>query len=173
MLWPIPVIGFVLYPYTKRFTWLCHLFLGLVDGLAPLGGWIAVTDHLGLDPFLLGGAVALWIGGFDVIYATMDLDIDRAQGLNSLPLRFGIGPALLVTRVGAPDLGGAAGVARPEPGARARSTTWAWRWSRGCSPTRTRSSSADDLSRVDIAFLTLNGVISVVFLAGVLLDAVV
>ena len=60
-----------------------------MDGLAPLGGWIAVTNHLGLDPFLLGGAVALWIGGFDIIYATMDLEIDRAQGLHSIPLRFG------------------------------------------------------------------------------------
>ncbi len=119
VLWPIPVIGFVIYPYLKRFTWTCHFFLGAVDGLAPLGGWIAVTNHLGLDPFLLGGAVALWIAGFDIIYATMDLEIDRAQGLNSVPLRFGVGRALADHPGSASDLGGAVGVARPEPGTRA------------------------------------------------------
>ena len=99
VLWPIPVLGFVIYPYLKRFTWLCHPFLGLVDGLAPVGGWVAVTNHVAGTSFILGGAVALWIGGFDIIYATMDLEIDRQQGLHSIPLRFGIKNALLITRV--------------------------------------------------------------------------
>ena len=89
-LWPIPVAGFVVYPYLKRFTWLCHPFLGAVDGLAPVGGWVAVTNHVDATPFLLGGAVALWIGGFDIIYATMDLEIDRSQELHSIPRRFGV-----------------------------------------------------------------------------------
>ncbi len=172
VLWPIPVIGFVIYPYLKRFTWTCHFFLGAVDGLAPLGGWIAVTNHLGLDPFLLGGAVALWIAGFDIIYATMDLEIDRAQGLNSVPLRFGVGRALLITRAAhlisvvllvwlglSLGLGplyylGVAVIA-------------------GLLTYENAIVSEDDLSRVDMAFLTMNGVIAVVFLAGVLLDAVV
>ena len=69
-LWPIPVLAFVLYPYTKRFTWLCHLALGLATGLAPIGAWLAVSGDADLAPFLLWFAVALWIGGFDVIYAT-------------------------------------------------------------------------------------------------------
>src|SRR5439155_721637 len=98
-LWPIPVAAFVLYPYTKRFTWLCHLALGLSSGLAPLGAWLAVTGDADPAPFMLWIAVALWIGGFDVIYATGDVDFDRREGLHSLPSRVGIGPALTVTRV--------------------------------------------------------------------------
>jgi 4-hydroxybenzoate polyprenyltransferase len=172
VLWPIPVIGFVIYPYLKRFTWTCHFFLGAVDGIAPLGGWIAVTNHLGLDPFLLGGAVALWIAGFDIIYATMDLDIDRAQGLNSVPLRFGIGRALTITRAShllsvvlliwlgvSLALGplfylSVAVIA-------------------GLLAYENSIVSEDDLSRVDMAFLTMNGVIAIVFLIGVVLDALV
>src|SRR5205085_876145 len=99
LLWPIPVLAFVLYPYTKRFTWLCHLALGLSTGLAPLGAWLAVSGDADVAPFLLWAAVALWIGGFDVIYATGDVDFDRGERLRSLPARFGIGPALTVTRV--------------------------------------------------------------------------
>jgi len=170
-LWPIPVAGFVIYPYLKRFTWLCHPFLGVVDGLAPVGGWVAVTNHVDPTSFLLGGAVALWIGGFDIIYATMDLDIDRAQGLHSIPRRFGIATALRITRVFhllsvllliwlgiALGLGplyylGVAVVA-------------------ALLGYENSIVSADDLSRVDMAFLTMNGVIALVFLAGVLADAV-
>jgi 4-hydroxybenzoate polyprenyltransferase len=171
ILWPIPVIGFVVYPYLKRFTWTCHLFLGAVDGLAPVGGWVAVTNHVDATPFLLGGAVALWIGGFDIIYATMDLEIDRAQGLHSIPSRFGVATALRITRVmhlcsvlllvwlgltlglGPLYYLGVAVVA-------------------GLLAYENSIVSADDLSRVDMAFLTMNGVIALVFLAGVLADAV-
>jgi 4-hydroxybenzoate polyprenyltransferase len=98
-LWPIPVAGFVLYPYTKRFTWACHLVLGAVIGIAPLGGWIAVTGEFALAPILLGLAVTAWIAGFDVIYALLDIDFDRAHGVKSIPARFGPGPALWITRV--------------------------------------------------------------------------
>jgi 4-hydroxybenzoate polyprenyltransferase len=170
VLWPIPVAGFVIYPYLKRFTWLCHPFLGAVDGLAPVGGWIAVTGTLDWQPFLLGGAVALWIGGFDIIYATMDLDVDEREGLHSIPRRFGIGTALLLTRIAHAgsvvlliwlgiDLGlgplywlGLAAVA----------VLLAYENS---------IVSEDDLSRVDMAFLGMNGVIAIVYLAGVLADA--
>jgi 4-hydroxybenzoate polyprenyltransferase len=170
VLWPIPVAGFVIYPYLKRFTWLCHPFLGAVDGLAPVGGWIAVTGTLDWQPFLLGGAVALWIGGFDIIYATMDLEVDEREGLHSIPRRFGIGTALLLTRIAHAgsvalliwlgiDLGlgplywlGLAVVA----------VLLAYENS---------IVSEDDLSRVDMAFLGMNGVIAIVFLAGVLADA--
>jgi 4-hydroxybenzoate polyprenyltransferase len=170
VLWPIPVAGFVIYPYLKRFTWLCHPFLGAVDGLAPVGGWIAVTGTVDWQPFLLGGAVALWIGGFDIIYATMDLDVDEREGLHSIPRRFGIGTALLLTRIAHAgsvalliwlgiDLGlgplywlGLAAVA----------VLLAYENS---------IVSEHDLSRVDMAFLGMNGVIAIVFLAGVLADA--
>src|SRR5437763_15400670 len=78
-LWPIPVIGFVVYPYLKRFTWLCHFWLGVVDGLAPMGAWIAIRGDLPWQAWALGGAVALWVGGFDLYYALFDVEIDRAQ----------------------------------------------------------------------------------------------
>ncbi|HXD69902.1 MAG TPA: UbiA-like polyprenyltransferase [Gaiellales bacterium] len=170
-LWPIPVAGFVIYPYLKRFTWLCHPFLGVVDGLAPVGGWVAVTNHVDPTSFLLGGAVALWIGGFDIIYATMDLDIDRAQGLHSIPRRFGVATALRITRVFhllsvllLVWLGIALGLGPLYYlGVAVVAALLAYENS---------IVSADDLSRVDMAFLTMNGVIALVFLAGVLADAV-
>ena len=170
-LWPIPVAGFVTYPYLKRFTWLCHPFLGAVDGLAPVGGWVAVTNHVDPTSFLLGGAVALWIGGFDIIYATMDLEIDRAQGLHSIPRRFGIATALRITRVFhllsvvlLVWLGIALGLGPLYYlGVAVVAALLAYENS---------IVSADDLSRVDMAFLTMNGVIALVFLAGVLADAV-
>ena len=71
-LWPIPVAGFVIYPYLKRFTWLCHLWLGAVDGLAPVGAWVAITGELPWQAWVLGAAVALWIAGFDLFYALFD-----------------------------------------------------------------------------------------------------
>jgi 4-hydroxybenzoate polyprenyltransferase len=98
-LWPIPVAGFVIYPYTKRFTWLCHLVLGVVIGLAPLGAWIAVTGSFAVAPWFLFLAVATWMFGFDVIYALMDVDFDRGRGVKSVPARFGAERALWVTRV--------------------------------------------------------------------------
>jgi 4-hydroxybenzoate polyprenyltransferase len=170
-LWPIPVAAFVLYPYTKRFTWLCHLALGLSTGLAPLGAWLAVSGDADPAPFLLWAAVALWIGGFDVIYATTDVEFDRRERLHSLPVRFGIGPALMVTRVchlAAVCLLIAVGVTL------------------GLGPLYYLGLAVvaallgyensivhpDDLSRVNVAFFTLNGVISVVFLAGVLADVI-
>lgn len=97
-LWPIPVAGFVAYPYLKRVTWACHVGLGLVIGLAPVGGWIAVTGALDLAPVLLGLGVAAWIAGFDVIYALLDVDFDRAHGVHSIPARFGERRALGTTR---------------------------------------------------------------------------
>ncbi|MCU0306716.1 MAG: putative 4-hydroxybenzoate polyprenyltransferase [Thermoleophilia bacterium] len=97
-LWPIPVALFVLYPYAKRFTWACHLVLGVTIGIAPVGGWIAVTGELAAAPLLLGLGVACWIAGFDVIYALLDLDFDRANGIRSIPARFGPARALWITR---------------------------------------------------------------------------
>ena len=89
-LWPIPVAGFVIYPYLKGWSALSHLWLGAVDGLAPLGAWAAITNTLPWEAWTLGGAVALWVAGFDLLYALFDLDIDRTQGLHSVPARYGV-----------------------------------------------------------------------------------
>ena len=80
-LWPMVVIPFVIYPYTKRFTWLSHFVLGLCLGLAPIGAWIAVTNTLSLEPVLIGSAVLLWVAGFDILYAIQDIDFDKRHGL--------------------------------------------------------------------------------------------
>jgi 4-hydroxybenzoate polyprenyltransferase len=90
-LWPIPVVAFVIYPYLKRFTWLCHLWLGAVDGLAPVGAWAAIRGDLPWQAWALGGAVAAWVAGFDLFYSLFDAEIDREQGLHSWAVRFGEG----------------------------------------------------------------------------------
>ncbi|MFC4777560.1 UbiA-like polyprenyltransferase [Paenibacillus sp. GCM10023252] len=97
-LMPIAVLLLVLYSYTKRFTWLCHVVLGLTIGLSPLGGWVAVTGEFNLAAWLLYITIALWIAGFDIIYATQDCEYDRKEGLHSIPSRFGINRALWIAR---------------------------------------------------------------------------
>jgi len=96
---PVIMLFLVGYSYTKRFTCLSHLILGVTDGFAPMGGWIAITRSMDLTAFVLGAIVAFWVAGFDIIYATLDLDFDRQYGLYSLPLNFGLKNALLVSRV--------------------------------------------------------------------------
>jgi 4-hydroxybenzoate polyprenyltransferase len=97
-LWPIPVVAFVVYPYLKRATWLSHFWLGAVDGLAPVGAWVAITGELPWQAWMLGAAVAVWVAGFDVLYALFDLEVDREQGLHSIPARFGVPAAFAVAR---------------------------------------------------------------------------
>lgn len=96
---PFAIFIFVFYSYTKRFTWLCHYVLGLACGGAPVGAWIAVTGRFALIPFALGAAVCFWVAGFDIIYATQDIDFDRKEGLHSVPARFGVTPALWIARL--------------------------------------------------------------------------
>src|SRR6187455_2873005 len=98
-LWPIPVIGFVVYPYLKRWTWLCHLWLGAVDGLAPIGAWAAITGQLPWEAWALGGAVTFWVTGFDLFYSLLDVEVDRAQGLHSWTTRWGERGAFTAARV--------------------------------------------------------------------------
>lgn len=95
---PLAVFVLVFYSYTKRFTWLCHLILGIAIGLAPMGGWVAATGSLSGTAVLLFVTVALWTAGFDVIYATQDLDYDRKEGLHSIPVRFGLAGSLWIAR---------------------------------------------------------------------------
>jgi 4-hydroxybenzoate polyprenyltransferase len=170
-LWPIPVVMFVVYPYLKRFTWLCHLWLGVADGLAPVGAWVAITNHLPWQAWVLGAAVALWVAGFDFFYALFDIDVDRDEGLHSIATRFGVRGAFAAARIAhvatvvcligvglGLDVGvlywigvAAVGVLLVYEHALVR---------------------PGNLRRLDAAFFTMNGVISVVFAAFVIVDAV-
>ncbi|KZE77235.1 UbiA-like polyprenyltransferase [Paenibacillus elgii] len=95
---PVAVFFLVFYSYTKRFTWTCHLILGMTVALAPLGGWIAVTGEFSLAALVFYVAIVFWLAGFDTIYATQDVEFDREEGLHSIPARFGIPKALLIAR---------------------------------------------------------------------------
>jgi len=94
---PIPVALFVLYPYCKRFTWLAHVVLGFSTAGAPVGGFLAVTGRWEAAAVLLGLVVVTWMAGFDILYALMDIDHDRANGLHSIPQQFGVAPSLLIS----------------------------------------------------------------------------
>jgi 4-hydroxybenzoate polyprenyltransferase len=87
------------YSLAKRFTWSTQLFLGLAMAVAPVGGWLAAGGRGGLEPWLLALAIGLWVGGFDVLYACQDLAVDRAQGLKSIPVRFGVARSLAISRL--------------------------------------------------------------------------
>ncbi|MDA8145654.1 MAG: putative 4-hydroxybenzoate polyprenyltransferase [Thermaerobacter sp.] len=97
---PLAVVALVIYPYTKRFTWTCHYFLGAAQFFAPFGGWIAVTGRIAPGALILGAAVGLWVASFDLIYALQDLDFDRRHGVFSIPARFGPAAGLAAARVG-------------------------------------------------------------------------
>lgn len=96
-LMPIAVFVLVLYSYMKRWSWSCHLVLGVAIGLAPMGAWVAITNTLPLPAYLLGLAVAFWVAGFDVIYACQDYEFDKNAGLHSIPAHFGIKTALYIS----------------------------------------------------------------------------
>ena len=93
-------LGIVLwYSLAKRYTTYTQLFLGLAMAVAPVGGWLAVGGRGGAEPWLLALAIGTWVGGFDVLYACQDLDFDRAHGLRSIPVRFGVPASLVISRV--------------------------------------------------------------------------
>jgi 4-hydroxybenzoate polyprenyltransferase len=168
-LWPIPVAGFVVYPYLKRFTWLCHFWLGAVDGLAPVGAWVAITNRLPWQAWLLGAAVALWVAGFDCFYALFDVDVDRAQRLHSIATRFGVRGAFAGARLShVATIAGlvAAGLGLPVG-------TFYWIGVGAVAALLAYEHALvrpGDLRRLDAAFFTMNGVISVVFAACVIVD---
>jgi 4-hydroxybenzoate polyprenyltransferase len=168
-LWPIPLVGFVVYPYLKRFTWLSHLWLGAVDGLAPVGAWVAITGTLPWQAWVLGAAVAAWIAGFDCFYSLFDRAIDAAQGLHSVAVRFGVGGAFWTARVlhaATVALLAIAGVGLDVGllywlGVAAVASLLVYEH------VLVRPS---DLRRLDAAFFTVNGLISVLFFGFVLVD---
>lgn len=94
---PIPTFLAVIYPYLKRFTWLCHGVLGIILGIAPYGGWLASRPEFSWIPGLLLIGVALWVSGFDILYSFQDLEFDQRSGLKSLPVRWGKERALIIS----------------------------------------------------------------------------
>ena len=96
---PVALVLIFWYSLAKRYTWATQLFLGLAMAIAPVGGWLAAGGGAGWEPWLLGLAIGLWVGGFDVLYACQDLDVDRRQHLRSVPVRFGIARSLWISRV--------------------------------------------------------------------------
>lgn len=87
------------YSLAKRYTSYTQLFLGLAMAVAPVGGWLAAGGRGGVEPWLLGLAIGLWVGGFDILYACQDVEFDRAHGLHSIPVRFGVGRSLWMSRL--------------------------------------------------------------------------
>lgn len=98
-LWPLALVPLVIYPYMKRFSWTCHLVLGLALAVAPVGSWVAVRGDISLVAVTLGLSVGIWIAAFDVIYGCQDVAFDKAHGLNSMPVRFGVDGALRIAKV--------------------------------------------------------------------------
>lgn len=169
LLSPIALFVILGYSYTKRFTSLCHLFLGFAIGIAPIGAWLAVRGQLDLVPLLLGAAVMLWIGGFDIIYALQDYEFDVRSPLHSLPKALGKANALLVSRLMHLTMIGlliAVGVLYGLhllyfAGVAVVAALITYEQS---------LVKPDDLRRVDMAFFTLNGWVSISLFGFVLLD---
>jgi 4-hydroxybenzoate polyprenyltransferase len=169
---PIAIIVLVGYSYTKRFTWLCHFALGLTDGIAPVGGWLAVNPTLSLanwvTPGLLALAVTAWVGGFDLIYGCQDIEFDRGHGLHSIPSRFGPVAALRLSELlhGASvgllaAVGGLLGLAWPYWIGVALASWLLIVEHRLVHP--------EDFSRLEVAFFNINGYIAVsVFVCSLL-----
>jgi 4-hydroxybenzoate polyprenyltransferase len=164
---PLAVLFLVGYSYTKRFTWLSHWILGFTDGIAAAGGWIAVRGAFDPPVFILWFALTVWIAGFDLIYACQDVAFDRAEGLHSVPARFGVAAALrtaqvchVLTVAAFALLGWALGLGV---------LYWAGVAAvAGLLVYEHSLVSPGDLSRLDVAFFNVNGYIAVILLAAVL-----
>lgn len=170
-LWPFFVAPFVVYPYTKRFTWLSHFILGACLGLAPIGAWAAITNSLDWRPFVIGAAVALWTAGFDTIYATQDIEIDHREGLFSIPAQFGIRKALLFAKV----LHALSVLILIFLGISFNLGFFYFTGVFVAAALLAYENSLvkpDDLSRLDLAFFTMNGIISLVLFLFVALEIV-
>ena len=165
---PVALLLVLGYSYTKRFTPLSHLALGLGLAIAPVGAWLAVRGSFSPVPLVLALAVVCWVAGFDVIYACQDVDFDRAQGLHSLPARLGPRRALMAARgLHALAVGFLLSLWWLAPlhpvyllGVAAVAVLFAYEHS---------LVRPDDLSRIDAAFFAVNGWISVGYLAAALL----
>lgn len=171
-LWPIPVAMFVVYPYLKRFTWLCHVWLGACLALAPVGAWLAVSGTAPWDAWAIGAAVLCWVAGFDLFYSLFDVEHDREEGLQSWAVRFGERGVFVGTRV----LHVATVALLALAGLGAGVSIWYWLGVTAVAGLLLYEHSLvhpGDLRRLDAVFFTVNGVISVVFFAFVALDVLV
>jgi 4-hydroxybenzoate polyprenyltransferase len=168
---PVAIVILLGYSYTKRFTWAAHLALGLALAGAPLGAWIAVTGALAPTPFVLAGIVITWVAGFDVLYALQDEAFDRARGLASIPARFGTATALGISDWAAPRHSRAALRTAFRLPRRARRGLLGR--CRGCGALLAYQHAIvrpGDLSRLDAAFFTTNGVLALWLLAATAAD---
>lgn len=170
-LWPGAFAMLALYSYTKRFTWTCHYFLGATDALAPMGAWAAVTASLtapeDLPIWLLSAGVMVWIAGFDMLYALQDIEVDRKEGLRSIPARFGVRPSLWISRVSH----GAAVAFFASAGFSAGLGFLFWIGMAavcGLFVWQHRLVKPDDISRIDVAFFNVNSYISLTLFAAIL-----
>ena len=155
------------YSFTKRFTWLCHFVLGLMLSMAPMAGYLAITGEFALPPMLLSAAVIFWVAGFDIFYACQDVEFDTKHRLHSVPAHFGIPTALVLAgfcHVNTIVFLFLAGYGF--------NFTWPWHvvtaavailllWEHSLVK-------PDDLSRLNMAFFAINGLIAVVLFFGVL-----
>ncbi len=168
-----PFIYFIIlaYSYTKRFTPLCHLFLGLAIGMAPLAGWVAVKGSISITPILISIGVMFWVAGFDILYACLDKDFDREAGLYSIPSWLGLKRAFIISAIfhvvsffifviigimttrGAVYYAGLVGV----------SILFIM---------QRRVISPSDLSRMNLAFFTLNGLVSLILFFFTAIDII-
>ena len=160
-LYPVAVLILLGYSYCKRFTSLSHLVLGLALAGAPLGAWVAVRGGLAATPLLLAGVVLLWVAGFDILYALQDLDFDRRAGLRSIPARLGVVPSLVVSGIlHLAMLALLAALPRVYP----PGLGWTyWLGFAGCVAMIAYQHAVvrpADLSRLNAAFFTANGVLS-------------
>ncbi|WP_133015072.1 MULTISPECIES: UbiA-like polyprenyltransferase [Clostridia] len=170
---PIALFLMIIYSYTKRFTWMCHLVLGVTSAAAPVGAWLAVTGKVSLIPLVMGAANTLWVAGFDIIYGAQDYDFDTKNGIHSIPARFGVENALKISSVFhilAVIFLFIVGVLSPELGII---------YYIGLSINivlfiiQHKMISADNLKNVKIASYSINQVISIVFLLSGLIDCLI
>jgi 4-hydroxybenzoate polyprenyltransferase len=171
LLSPFVLFIIVMYSYTKRFTSLCHLFLGLAIGIAPSAGWIAIKDSISIAPLMISAGVMFWVAGFDILYACQDEEFDRKFGLHSIPAAFGTRKAFTISGIFhfvAFCFFTTAGVVAGLD----------WIYFTGIAATfvllvlQRRILTPDDLSRMDLAFFKLNGAISIILFASTALSLV-
>lgn len=166
---PVALFTILFYSYTKRFTALCHVVLGVGLGLAPIGAYLAVTGQFALLPVLFSFAVMFWVSGFDIIYSLQDEDFDKSQELHSIPVALGKRNALWLSRV----FHFLSAVFIIIAGLEGGFEMWYWIGVIlfvGLLMYQHSIVSPTDLSRVNIAFMTTNGAASIVFAVFVLID---
>lgn len=166
---PVVLAWAAFYSFSKRFTWLCHVALGSVLGLAPVAGWLCVTPAFSLATVLLGLGVTFWTAGFDVLYACQDVAFDAPRRLKSMPVRFGVGTALVLA-----GLMHALAVSFFALAGWGAALGWGYfgllTVTAGLLWFEHRLISENDLSRINVAFFTVNGVVAASLFVGVLLD---